>query len=802
MSYIIKNSTQGAIVARLTDAGRRKLSEGKLNIGLFQIGDSEVNYDCYTQQPAASPGLFILQAEHNAQNLNPMPEKNKGHVKYPLVGGLSSGDTFGPTIPQHQQNDVYNTATQRGFFTGTTDNTAAGQGAYTYFSANTGGSYTLSSDWLFCTSAMTGGSQMLLHTAYTICSLQQYSPVIGDLLSVTYEFSGANCSQLNYSAASTTLFYQVVAGNSNSAQTNAALYLTVDRALPNFSGVTTQMDDVCMRVRVYPASSANPMTTTSIYNTASTINCWCDDTLSFNNCCDTSNTDVKVWNMNINWTHQVAGVASPTNGVFVGVDNYGSSGYCGSKEYFGLESNEGQSFTNQVNDSYHPSVIGGTFYFDSFYNTRVVLPEDQKCAGFIHYTNNSTTDFYGEKFAMKDTTMTTIGEAKNFKLHLPWLMWHKKSSQGSGVGTGAGNETILGQTFYVDPQSYPDVFPVNPHLMLSSKNINMNDDGLRYYHLWDDNIGSGATPNRVGKVFPDYKMVVIDDEELLAAMSYKSNRSWTLPAPRTQKVPAGTGCPTGACATFGAVQNPGESIYMTYLFENNTAGNAGVSTGLHCNYYVSENLQPGETPFDIGFTLGAEFPYLRKDFALTGTGWEADTLHILWQIVPNGQKVSPHGWNMKNITSDIPNHTVGNKIDSINIINQTFFITGNDTDSTCNPTPTNYSLNDYITIPQNGDLAGLNFGDEYFFYGSLETDIMATIYEMRHVVQLGAGQYVTSTNPTWIDYTTINGYTNPRLTEIGLYDNENGFPDLMAIAKLQSPIERTSTQQFTISIDF
>ena len=30
MSYIIKNSTQGAIVARLTDAGRKKLSEGNL----------------------------------------------------------------------------------------------------------------------------------------------------------------------------------------------------------------------------------------------------------------------------------------------------------------------------------------------------------------------------------------------------------------------------------------------------------------------------------------------------------------------------------------------------------------------------------------------------------------------------------------------------------------------------------------------------------------------------------------------------------------------------------------------------
>ena len=79
---------------------------------------------------------------------------------------------------------------------------------------------------------------------------------------------------------------------------------------------------------------------------------------------------------------------------------------------------------------------------------------------------------------------------------------------------------------------------------------------------------------------------------------------------------------------------------------------------------------------------------------------------------------------------------------------------------------------------------------------------MATIYEMKHVVQLGNQQYTTSTNPTWVDYTVSAGYTNPMITEIGLYDNENGFPDLMAIAKLQSPVERTSTQQFTISIDF
>ena len=84
-------------------------------------------------------------------------------------------------------------------------------------------------------------------------------------------------------------------------------------------------------------------------------------------------------------------------------------------------------------------------------------------------------------------------------------------------------------------------------------------------------------------MFPDYKMVVIDDEELLAAMSYKSNRSWTLPAPKTEKFNAGTLCTTGC--TGGAVQFVGDTLYMTYLLVN-----TGMTTGLHCNYYVKETL--------------------------------------------------------------------------------------------------------------------------------------------------------------------------------------------------------------------
>ena len=424
MSYIIKNNTQGAIVARLTDAGRKKLSEGKLNVGLFQLGDSEVCYDCYAQLPVGSNQLNVIQAEHNAQNLTPSPEKNKGHIKYPFKKSTNSDEMFGPVIQQHNIEEVFNTATVRGFFdVGAQSVGQINTGQYDSFSAKTGSQYTLSSNWSFCGAMISGTTTMILTSgATTLCSPQRYSPVTGDLLAVTYGFSGPpNCNELSATTMSQTLFYQVTGGNTNSSQTNGGLTLTVDRKTPNFVGTHT----VCATVRVYPNPADNPMTTSSIYSANSTTSYWCDSTLSFNDCCSISTNDVKIWNMNINWTKSVAGAVADTD-----KDNYGSSGYCGTKEYFGYNSNEGQTFEPTDFDDYHTNIEGGTWYYDSGYNTRVVEPEEQKCIGILHYTNDTTTDFYGEKFSMKVNdylTSTTIGEAKNFKLHLPHLMWHKKT---------------------------------------------------------------------------------------------------------------------------------------------------------------------------------------------------------------------------------------------------------------------------------------------------------------------------------------------------------------------------------------
>lgn len=110
--------------------------------------------------------------------------------------------------------------------------------------------------------------------------------------------------------------------------------------------------------------------------------------------------------------------------------------------------------------------------------------------GVIHYSNVSPSNAYGEQF-LRRTPM----------IHLPTIMWHKSTGTTVGVTLRAVGDLkqVVGSG-------------------LGAPSLNTN-----YYDLADD---SG---NVVGKVFVDLKIFVIEDPELLFAMSYKSNRSWTLP---------------------------------------------------------------------------------------------------------------------------------------------------------------------------------------------------------------------------------------------------------------------------------
>jgi len=108
-----------------------------------------------------------------------------------------------------------------------------------------------------------------------------------------------------------------------------------------------------------------------------------------------------------------------------------------------------------------------------------------KRLGVIHYTNSSPANVYAEGFLLK----TLI-------LDIPTIMWHKKST------------TTLGAQF-----------------IPSGDSKTLSGLSTTYYDLHDITNPSIV----VGKVFNDLKLVVIEDQELLFAMEYKSNRNFTLP---------------------------------------------------------------------------------------------------------------------------------------------------------------------------------------------------------------------------------------------------------------------------------
>ncbi len=150
--------------------------------------------------------------------------------------------------------------------------------------------------------------------------------------------------------------------------------------------------------------------------------------------------------------------------------------------------NMGIIFTDEV------AGVGPTDYnYDQYYTKELggfvryiqqISPWINKI-GVIHYTNQMPYNTYGEGLVSGATAPT---------LELPIIMWHKET--GSTIG-----------------------------LTLSQTGAQQTLTGLstNYFDLADQ------FGNVVGKVFNDLQVFVIEDQELLFAMSYKANRSWTLP---------------------------------------------------------------------------------------------------------------------------------------------------------------------------------------------------------------------------------------------------------------------------------
>jgi hypothetical protein len=732
MAYIIKN-TAGLVNTRLTDVGRRNISKGLFNISYFSVGDSEVNYTAVTNYNLVRNN--ILMPAWNAQNDSGAPESNKQNIKYPLFVDGISGNTYGIPFQDAQIQPIYNTQSPLGFFV--TGNTYP-------FSAQTSSGYTVTSNYLTDMTDSSGLTNNVVIT-FDFAATTSGTPSIGDYITFFFDGSGSNTGEFTTAPV---LTYQILELNPVTGTTGTTTWtLTLDRPLPNYTGATAGS---LARALIYPSGM------TQLYDTETPAPYWSNAAFNFDSFCDTAQREITpIWNMNIPWSENPAGVFDNT---YEGYANYGSVTYIGTKEYLGYQSPSGQTDTSE------------TFYYNSFNEKIAVPPQDQKCIAIVHYTNQSIDNVYGEKFATipfdPQNPVTQTGLARNFKVTVPTLMWHKTTG------------TTIGEVFYIDPPGYDLCVP---QYIKSIPNPDMNDPGIRYYHLWDTNADTNGDLNRVGKVFPDQQIIIFDDEEICAAMSYKANRNWTLPAPQISLITPNS-CLTGQTST-GILTNIDEQMWITYRFDS-----TGFTESLHCNYYqVITGPDTGctTTSQNVAVRFGDEFPFLGND---STTGFTATNFKILAQKVVTGQKPSPTSWREIDFTSQLTSSMIGGLIQASGVTNQVFQV------SSDNYTGASiYNLANYIDLPTTAEPNILNFGDEYYFYGNIETDIMATIYEMKYLVNLGVNQFTSSSNPSF------SAGTNPYITEIGLYDSNL---DLIVISKLQSPVKRQGIQQFVVKLDF
>ena len=619
MGYILKN-TSGLINTRITDTGRLKISQGNFNISYFQIGDSEVSYNALPQSSYNQFNSFVLEPSFNAQNSAGVPQSNKENVKYPYYVDGTAGNTYGIPFMASIVEPVYNRASPRGFFTGTT------VGDVINWSAKTNNTHVINSNYIIDMSTLIGTNT--INVIYNSCNDNAIRPIQnGDIITIYLDGNGMSdcicitgtttttststtttttnpcvtpipttttttttCSFINpccppppvdclvnVSSCYTILTYRVIDVCND--------LITLDRTTPDFS---TFSSECYARVLVYPP------VITEIYDSITPSNHWSNNVINYESVCYTDEFDVKIWNMNIPWSETPAGI-DPN--AYKDYTKFGSINYLGSKEYFGYASSSGQTDTSSV------------YYYNSFDEKVTVTPEQQKAISIVHYTNQTVDLFYGEKFALEpfdDGVEDTTGQARNFRIDLPWIMWHKNPN------------CCNGQSFYVDPPGFDDLNLFTIHHLESTKNSDMNTPGIRYYHLWDTNPNLDGYPSRVGKVFPDSKLIIFDDEEIIASMSYKSNRNWTLPAPKVTLITPNV-CGNDNNSTEGILTGSSEYLYVTYRLSNTF----DYTNSLHCNYYsriqgpnVTCNPIPSQ---NVAIRFGSEFPCLNQLSNVTTT---------------------------------------------------------------------------------------------------------------------------------------------------------------------------------------
>ena len=742
MSYINKQNTT-LVRVKLTDIGREQLSKGQLTFSNYMIGDSEVDYNYVKGWSEFLPGIGASTGEFW------FPEADGNIVKniYSKVLRPKDDNPFFSSFLINQSNQFIFPLNQQSniqLIKGIVTNEADDRGFFSGSTVDSGLVAQTNSNFILeqGTINLNNFSGDTDYTTFTQGVLTLNTPLTATSVNDYIIFRFSNPTLGNVTGSTMT-----------SATINTVYNIT------NISGSTIKVDRVLPTLSAYAGTiityytlpgGDDPMDT--YYGASSLSAYWNSGTLSFQNSCDICVDNIPVWNMNNVWTENPAGLYkdSPVN--YHENNLFGSEQFVGTKQYLGYNREITVTNTNSMMDS--------KSYMDTY----------NKSISILHYTNSCISNFYGEQFYIDEET------GKLLNLDIP-VMWHRRND----VGTGSG--TTLGMRFTSDT---------------IRKTLSSNND-IEYYDLIEFS-GMSVSPTLplvVGKVFPQLKIVVIDNEELIAGMSYKSNRNYTLPDLAAELLTPVSGNCTG-------VLKAGESLYLTYWLENVGTGTTGTTTVttpiLPCQRYtVIDNKT--NTDKDVQFRIGNlnELPYMRKreNVNYDGFGFFADTFKVLAQVVDKTTQNRPlsSNWKVIDFTSTNITVTSGETISPTLFENQNPNTTGFILTGSLYTGGTTFNLGDELDMSTASYYGKMTLGDERLFYGNLRTHIGATIYKTLFNITVDGASIASTSNSTF-------EFGDDRyVSEIGILDNNQ---NLVLVGKLSRPIRisDSTTASIELTIDF
>jgi hypothetical protein len=659
------------------------------------------------------------------------PFDKESGIKYPIkLDSSTDTTTYGVPVlnPNNEPTPIRNDMGPAGFVTN-----------------YNGGSPTVESPKdIVVLSTITGGTILNVTSGDTYQNCEYISLVFGEI------------NNTGFTENHNSLIYKILSINSTGNTLN------LDRNLPNLSDVSFSGTVICNSCeQEYP-------TELDIYDVDGYMLEPINQTQQLNS-----------WTMNTVWTDKPIG-ADSSDETLAG---YEGNQYVSTKELLGYTST-GQTFVPFNGLSTSGITITGTTYKNSFDELIEVTPSEQRCIAIIHYSELGDLRYDTERFYKYDdyishkTAITSsdisivedydrendlrdLSDSEYFEIYIPFIYYHRNTG------------TTMGARFFMDTTDY---------YVKSTKN---SKHQLLFRFLVDEQ------NNKVGKVFVRNKIVVFDDQELVAILDYRSNRKYTLPAPKISTVPS------DAVTANSLLTSTGQTAWVTYVFAY-TSGTT--MNALPCNYYSKITGTTTPSQVTIKFSGNTSFNTLKTSFTGVTDGFVADKIYALVQM-STGSTPNSSEWRAIDLTTtDIKTNGF---IDPSKITGITFTITKTqydaasltkfDLETHMSGVSSNYlgtsGATDYnVTTPQ--------FGDEQPFPGSVRFVRATDVEQLNFLVNLPSSTFSTSQNPTWVNE-TISG--KPVITEISLLDSNK---EPLVVGKPSYPVKRIGAQVFAIKLDF